>query len=443
MTENIQAIETLSHIATNAVALRRQSMDRVLRRAVAKCIHTKQTEELETELAEVIAPVFREAIEEMAGRLEQISGAGLMKNTSDQAGVLAQQIASPKQWHHDLIDAMLPVMGVKMIEAAVAELLSSGIDVRRPDRKDFLLEGQKHLPGQHDQGSHGGGVSGVVLGEFAETKRDSAGNLTLADGKSLPKHTPYIPLAWSNVQVNLDANADRLVIGTDAKGRQQSVYSKSWKTKQAAAKFAKISELTKKMGQLKREVHEDMKSSDPKTREDATCLALILETGIRPGSSRDTGAAKQAYGATTLEARHVRVVKGGVNLNYTGKKGVKRNVSVRDKLVVDELKKRKQSAKKSTDKIFKTNSNRFNAYTKTKDGGDFTPRDFRTARGTSIALDRVKKMAPPKTQKEYKKRVREVGNIVAKQLGNTRTIALQSYVDPMVFSEWADAVGME
>jgi DNA topoisomerase IB len=42
----------------------------------------------------------------------------------------------------------------------------------------------------------------------------------------------------------------------------------------------------------------------------------------------------------------------------------------------------------------------------------------------------------PKSQKEYKKMVKDVATIVSKQLGNTPTVALQSYIHPAVFAEW-------
>ncbi len=42
----------------------------------------------------------------------------------------------------------------------------------------------------------------------------------------------------------------------------------------------------------------------------------------------------------------------------------------------------------------------------------------------------------PTSMAEYKKRVMDVARQVSKKLGNTATIALQSYISPAVFSEW-------
>ena len=56
--------------------------------------------------------------------------------------------------------------------------------------------------------------------------------------------------------------------------------------------------------------------------------------------------------------------------------------------------------------------------------------------GTSTAREMVAKMKPPRSEKEYKKQVRAVAEAVAKRLGNTPIVALQSYISPTVFAKW-------
>jgi DNA topoisomerase IB len=50
-------------------------------------------------------------------------------------------------------------------------------------------------------------------------------------------------------------------------------------------------------------------------------------------------------------------------------------------------------------------------------------------------------MPQPTTWKDYEKALRQVGDRAAARLGNTRTVALQSYVHPSVFARWRDALG--
>jgi len=165
---------------------------------------------------------------------------------------------------------------------------------------------------------------------------------------------------------------------------------------------------------------------------------LIMETGLRPGSDRDTKAEKQAFGATTLEGRHVDVdSQGNVTLKFTGKKGVQREVKIEDKNLAEELAERKKTAG-SNDRLFDTSASKLRDYVKTLDGGRFKPKDMRTRLGTEIASDIIASQDAPGNGKAYKRKVREVAKQVAERLGNTPAVALQSYIDPTVFSKWRE-----
>ena len=166
------------------------------------------------------------------------------------------------------------------------------------------------------------------------------------DGSSLPEHiaATYIPPAWTSVKVNADPNAALLVTGKDAKGRPQSIYSQNHVTQQAAAKMARTSELIKKTDAIRQQNEANLLHGDAKVREAAAVTKLIQETGIRPGSDRDTKADKLAYGATTLRAEHVVEEHGTIYLRFTGKKGVEQNIAIHDPSTATMLKDRAASA---------------------------------------------------------------------------------------------------
>jgi DNA topoisomerase IB len=124
-----------------------------------------------------------------------------------------------------------------------------------------------------------------------------------------------------------------------------------------------------------------------------------------------------------------------VVLKFTGKKGVDLSIPVEDKKIAADLLERKKAAG-DAGKIFKTDQASLGDYTHTLDGGGFKTKDFRTLKGTTTALDEIEKMPAPKSEKEYKKYVKTVASAVAKKLGNTPAIALQSYISPHVFEDW-------
>lgn len=334
-----------------------------------------------------------------------------------------------ERWRRRLVDAALPVIAWQMAEAAWTQLGAVGVR-----RKGYKFNPRHDEQGRFAEGPGGGG-SGAAMVPIVRGE----GGWRLADGQPLPEHLPKrIPPAWRDVTVATDPAAGLLVKGKDAKGRTQSIYSETHATQQAAKKFARVSELMEKQGQLQAELRRDMNSGDSAVRENAACLSLIQHTGIRPGGEGDTLAAKKAYGATTLEGRHVAIRGDEVRLQFVGKKGVDLDIPVADDRLKADLLRRKEKAG-DDGKLYDTTDGKLRDYARSKDGGGFKPKDFRTARGTSIAVEAMKGMGKPKSDKEYKKAVREVAKRVSTALGNTPTVALQSYIDPMVFSKWRRA----
>lgn len=251
-----------------------------------------------------------------------------------------------------------------------------------------------------------------------------------------------VPPAWTNVQIATDPNADLLVVGKDSKGRSQYIYSDKFVQGQAEAKFERIRDLMDQAESISNQNEANLNSSDPTLSEHAEVASLIMQTGIRPGSDRDTGAEKQAYGATTLLGQHVKVGDdGSVTLEFTGKKGVDLKIPVTGKLATS-LKTRASNAGPDGKLFPQVDERSLSAYVKTLDGGDFKTKDFRTALGTSTARQTMNSMPTPKTPAAYKKAVREVAKVVSAKLGNTPTVALQSYIDSTIFSEWKHEAGV-
>lgn len=284
--------------------------------------------------------------------------------------------------------------------------------------------------GRDEVGGSGPGASGNAAHYDAKSK-----SWKTEDGKDLPEHVKAcrIPPAWKSVKYADDPNSDVLATGRDSKGRHQAIYSERFRQQQADAKFARVQELDMKYEEVLRQVDGDLRSG--RNMEEAATLHLIMVTGVRPGSEADTGGAKKAYGATTLEGRHVIEQKRGVRLRFTGKKGVENDIPVEDRKVAADLLARKAKAG-SKGRLFDTDDGKLRKYTGDKDGKGFKTKDFRTLLGTRTAVNEMRKIPRPKTEKEYSKAVRTVAKTVANKLGNTPTVALQSYINPAVFADW-------
>lgn len=318
------------------------------------------------------------------------------------------------------------------IKAIVRRWLDSGDFVESEHPR-----GQPDNPGQFVKKGQGKAASSKSEAkpktEAAQASKSSK-MISMSSSKEVPKHIQdcKIPPAWTDVTYNPDPKAELLVKGKDAKGRVQYIYSESHRAKAAAKKFARIQELNKKWDQI-------LKENNSKKTEEALVLRLIMNTGIRPGSDEDTKAKAKAYGATTLEARHVVNEKGQVILHFIGKKGVENKIPVTDKDVAQLLLSRAQKLKPEA-KLFKTDYEKLLNHTSSLDGGKFKTKDFRTLLGTKSAMEAMKNIPTPKDDKEYKKSVMKVAKEVSTRLGNTPSVALASYINPIVFQEWRGAI---
>jgi phage-related protein (TIGR01555 family) len=279
-------------------------------------------------------------------------------------------------------------------------------------------------------------------GEFSSAGGGSAAlSSAPADRDSWPDHVKALklPPAWTDVKINKDPAAALQATGKDSKGRTQYVYSAAHRETQAGLKFARIRELSQKFDKVLSQNSDNMKSNDSEIADHAEVTHVIMKTGIRPGSDTDTKAEVQAYGATTLQGRHVSVSGDKVRLRFTGKKGVKIDIPVTDPKAAAILKQRAESAGPKGRLFPNVTQQSLLEYSHSLNGGGFKTKDFRTLVGTQIAEAEVAKIKQPTSESAYKKAVKSVAAVVSQVLGNTPTVALQSYISPHVFAPWSHA----
>jgi len=280
----------------------------------------------------------------------------------------------------------------------------------------------------------------------SNVKRDPKGLVTSVDGKppSDKLKKIRIPPAWEDLMIDPDPHALLVAIGVDSKGRKQYLYSPEHHAQSKDLKFQKVRQLIEQHEDIRSEIEEDInhRRTDDLTREAALVAYLLYETGIRPGSNAETLGDVKAFGATTLQLRHVKPCVSGVRLKFTGKKGVKQNVLITNPYLVQEIIKRKEATTAYTTPLFDCPVGRLRDYIKRLGTGGFCPKDLRTMRGTLLAIDLIGwRVRIPKTKKGKKVLVNNMLDKVAGKLGNTRAVTRSAYVDPCVcehFTEQAD-----
>lgn len=276
----------------------------------------------------------------------------------------------------------------------------------------------------------------VKSGNLTREQRSTPENVTDPIPEHMRAATPddrarlKIPPAWTNVVVTDDPKAPLQARGRDAGGKQQSRYTPEYEQEQADKKFARIRELHKQLPQLDAALARDAPTNDT-----AAAVYLMRKMGVRNGGSV-TNAKVKAYGATTLEARHVVVDGDAVRLDFIGKEGIHQDHEVTDpalkKLLLDRI-----AGKAPTDPLFDTNSDKTLAYLKQEAGGeDFKIHDLRTYLANSKALELMDGIDRPQELKEFKEMKMRIAKLVSDVLGNKSEQALKSYINPAVWDAW-------
>lgn len=261
------------------------------------------------------------------------------------------------------------------------------------------------------------------------------GNWQTPDGDAVPNHIKslVIPHTWKDVRFDPDPDCALAVQGYFAHNQLKSIYSLKHISDSSIKKFLRVSELIQQKDDIKKQIEGDLVKDDNK--DNASCMRLIFMLGIRPGSKDDTVGKKKSYGASTLLGKHVKIKGDKVYLNFIGKSGVRYNKEVKDLNIANDIK-RRSSKVGAEGKLFSTNYKDLLNYAHTLGDGSFTMKDYRTMIGTQLAKKEVLKMSKPKDLKSYKKKVKQVAVKVSKELNNTPVVALQKYIDPLIFSEW-------
>lgn len=153
-------------------------------------------------------------------------------------------------------------------------------------------------------------------------------------------------------------------------GEETTVYMYSEKqiANRHRQKAKRIEALRGKMGDLRKKVKRDLKSSDPEKMLTALAVALMDHTYERVGNSES--ADDGHFGVTGWQKKHVTFGKGTATLNYVGKSGVKQKKKVDDASIVKALRDAYEAAGSDDDDIFameaggKITAEKVNAYLK-------------------------------------------------------------------------------
>jgi DNA topoisomerase I len=256
-----------------------------------------------------------------------------------------------------------------------------------------------------------------------------------------------LPPAWEDVWICPHPNGHLQAIGTDAAGRKQYRYHDQWRTRRDAEKFDSMLEFARALPDLRILVQEHLESRDELDRDRVlACTVRLLDRGFfRIGTEIGKSGDLETFGLTTMRKDHVTVNGCEISFEYLAKGGKHRVHSVVDESVcqiVKALKRRRSGGEellafREGSRWVDVTARDVNQWIKDMTGGDHSAKDFRTWTATVLAAVALSVSGPAAVTESARKRAEaRAAKEVAYYLGNTPTVARNSYIDPRVFDRF-------
>ena len=250
-----------------------------------------------------------------------------------------------------------------------------------------------------------------------------------------------IPPAWKDVWIAADANSHLQATGIDSRGRKQYRYHPAWRHDRDELKFIDMEAFGRVQPQLRVRVSRALTDDAELSHRRVLGLSLrLLDVGLfRVGSDR-YARDNRHYGLTTLLSNQVAIRHGRAVFDYTGKSGRRQRLSVTDPeaiAVLTTLRRRRGGpaellafrGSRGWTRIHREDVNNF---LRVEAAGPFSAKEYRTWNATVIAAVALA------TERPRASRAAAVASrAAAAALGNTPTVARQSYIDPRILELYA------
>jgi DNA topoisomerase I len=255
-----------------------------------------------------------------------------------------------------------------------------------------------------------------------------------------------IPPAWKDVWICPYPNGHLQAVGTDDAGRKQYLYHEQWRKERDEEKFNRVLDLVPLLPDFRSAVDDDLRTRGL-TRARVTAGALrMLDGGVFRTGGDEYAEENGSRGAATLLRQDVVIERGDLVFHYPAKGGIDRHLRMRDQELA-RLVRSLRRARADDERLLVYRSGKdwcevragdLNERFKELTGPDYTAKDLRTWNATVVAAVAFASTDRPGSRTGRKKVEVQVMDEVAFQLGNTRSVARSSYVDPRVVESFEE-----
>jgi DNA topoisomerase-1 len=253
-----------------------------------------------------------------------------------------------------------------------------------------------------------------------------------------------IPPAWENVWISPDPLGHIQATGVDSRGRAQYLYHPTWREQRDAQKFGHMLGFAGSLPALRAAAQDDLRRRSLNRDRVVAGVVRLIDLGLfRIGGER-YAELDHHYGATTLEKRHVRLMRDGIMFDYVAKSGKHRTLVVSDRLVLPTVRTLAR-ADNGLENLFcyqqleawhVLHSHQVNEYIAQRAGGHFTAKEFRTWNATTLMALVLANAGPTATERSRQRVITASVKEVARWLGDTPSVTRGSYIDPRLIARY-------
>ncbi len=254
-----------------------------------------------------------------------------------------------------------------------------------------------------------------------------------------------VPPAYTDVWICTSPRGHILATGRDDRGRKQYIYHPEWRKVRDETKYNRMVAFGEILPKLRHRIDEDM--AQPGLGRDkvlATVVKLLETTLIRVGNAQ-YAQENESYGLTTIRKKHVEVDDDTVTFEFVGKGGKDWHIELEDERIAEIVSACEDVPGYELFKYFDEDGERVdvesahvNEYLQRISGQEITAKDFRTWAGTVLAALALEEFEAFDSETQAKKNVVRAIERVAQHLGNTPSIARQSYVHPQIIDAYLE-----
>ncbi len=249
-----------------------------------------------------------------------------------------------------------------------------------------------------------------------------------------------VPPAWEKVWISPVENSHLQVTGYDIKQRKQYLYHPLWTALRSETKFHRLYRFGQALPLMRKKLQKDLRLHSLPRRKVLAALVKIMEkTNIRIGNETYQKL-YGSFGLSTLKNRNVKLNGNKMRFTFTGKKGVKHDISLHSKKLTKIVHRCKEIPGQElfqyvdeNEAVQAIDSGDVNEYIRDISGAAFTSKDLRTWEGSVECIKALKQIGFHGNKKILKKNIVLAIDTVAGRLGNTRAICRKYYIHPSIF----------